>query len=49
MSSCNFMQSQEFMPQVARGFVSFVFMLLKLLYRHIICTGPAIYVDSEDE
>ena len=43
-------QSQELMPQVAIGFVYFVFMFLKLIYvQNIICTGPFISVGSEEQ
>ena len=41
-------QSQEFMPQVARGFVYFVFMFIKLIfiasYRNIICILSSLLV-----
>ena len=44
-------QSQEFLPQVIRDFVYFVFMFIgiKLLLCRNICTGPLISADSEDE
>ena len=43
-------QSQEFMPQVARGFAYFVVMFIKLIFmQKYLRTGPFISADSEDE
>ena len=43
-------QSQEFMPEVARGFVYFVFVFIKLIFiQKYLRTGPFISADNEDE
>ena len=45
-------QSQEFLPQVIRDFVYFVFMFIGIkltVMQKYFCTGPLISADSEDE